>query len=447
MEPTIRDTSARYQSLVSEIARECFATLSMEEILYFRRHPCPLEHHTALGSRIRSRYTSRFQEEGIPYQHDYVSMDVLNSMIPMVLPEYAVVPHCYLLFRFRIFCDLHAYYMLGLHAGHIECIRRNYHLLEQAYAMLPEREFGPCSQRWAEPAEEVQPLIIDFLVAIAKDLWNFPLVRKRATGYYGIDAAIVDGYEHHCLELLQNGSWGRGRILPSGLVYFHSQTPPEPPDTDAALTPIIWLLQNNPGNDRVLYDHLFSSRHFALVIARYAGRFLQRMPLFQDDGEIVAAAVSQDPDSILYASPRLQNDPEIVELAARNARTTMIFQNPIMKKHSDDDWLVGIACMANGANLAYASARLRDDDAIGMIAVRSIGEMFPYAAYQSLSKRLKSRKDLALIVIRSGHADIEDFPAALRDDDDIARALAEDPVNTWQLERMSPRIRKEYSLA
>lgn len=80
------------------------------------------------------------------------------------------------------------------------------------------------------------------------------------------------------------------------------------------------------------------------------------------------------------------------------------------------------------------------------IALHNITETYPFAAYQALSLRLKNMKSFALLVIDSGYVDAGDFPASLRDDDDVAAALAASNRLKWQLKYMSKRIRNEYAV-
>lgn len=439
---------SRYDELVGEIATDCYANLSIEEVLYLRMHPQPIEHHMKLGAVIRNTYAHRFEAEGIPYQRDPMSLDVFRALLPSVLPEYGDVPLCYSLFDYRTFCDLHVYYMLGFNPTHLDCIKKHYSKLTEAVRWFDANPYDAQTEfdEWNEYASRGDSPLIEFVEALADNLWNFPDVKYKAVNLYGLAPASIDRFETFCRNILNDGQWNGGRVVPSQLVYLRHHGAIEANDLDAALTPIIWLLENNPGNDIDLHERLFESRRTAQVLARHAGRLLARMPLFQDDYDIVMDAVSNDPDAIRFASTRLQQDQSIVTAAARNARRTLIFQNPVMSAYKDDDFLVGLACMANGANLAAASTRLRDDMTLASIAVHNITETYPYAAYQSLSRRLKGFKDIALTVVRSGHVDIEDFPAILRDDDDIAAAIAASGHNRWQLERMSSRIRAKYGI-
>lgn len=450
VERTAMDSSAeafseRYDELVNEIAQDCYATLVYEEICMLRMRSRPVLYHLTLGKIIRNNYSSRFDEEGIPYQRDRMSMDVLHAMVPLVHPEYEDFPLCYPLFDYESFCDLVAYYHLGQHSRHFECIAENYHFLEDSRRISDENPYDQEDEPelWSEYEDKAEQGIVSFMTAMAQDMWDFPAVKQRCKKY-GIEESTVDDYEQHCISTMLDGQWHGGRVLPSRMVCFHAKTPLRGDDLDSFIGPLLWFLTNSPGNDAVLRDQLFTDHDICLLLATHAGRLLHRMPLFQDDYSVVAAAVAEYPDAISYASPRLQEDREILALAARNARKTLIFRNPVMKKHRDESPLVTMSVAANGANIAYASKRLRSYKPLAELALYNLTDFAPYEAYESLSDELRADKDIALITIRSGHVDVGAFPESLRDDDDIAALLADSAENRWQLAHMSERIREKF---
>lgn len=446
---TLDTCSARsYGEIVLRAARDCYSVLPYEELLYLRMHPRPIGHHLHLGASIRHDYAPWFEEAGVPFNLDTMSDDVFQALLPLLLPEYAAYPLCYKMFAYQVFCDMHAYFMMGYYPAHLEDIAENYSLLEEAFAQFESNPYDPHTQpdEWIDYADQGDASLALFMRALATKMWNFPEVKTHAAERYGIDASVVDAHEAFCRQMLHDGKWNGGRLMPAGLAYLHHQGPIDAPDLDAALRPLLWFLDNKFSNGLHLPPFLFESRPASEALAAHAGRLLENMPRFQDDDNVVLLAVTNDPNALAFASKRLQNDRTVITAAARNAYGTLIFHNPVMEQYNDDDFLVGLACTANGANLLYASKRLRDDELMASIALHNITETYPFAAYQALSLRLKNMKSFALLVIDSGYVDAGDFPASLRDDDDVAAALAASNRLKWQLKYMSKRIRNEYAV-
>ena len=104
---------------------------------------------------------------------------------------------------------------------------------------------------------------------------------------------------------------------------------------------------------------------------------LERAPAFQDDREVVLAAVTCRGHELEWASERLQNDKEVVLAAIKSWRKGC---------------LRNVGMYGSGYVIAFASERLLDDYDVVLAAIKNgaYDEFYEYA-----SQRLQNDTDLA----------------------------------------------------
>ena len=267
-----------------------------------------------------------------------------------------------------------------------------------------------------------------YKLATLYEIWNFDAIRKDL----GDEAAKK--FEEICLAPLHDV---HGGFIPPEIAYVMAGS-----TEDRFMRAFTWAIEDY-GAANYLPDDLFARRDLVLEAVGRRGRQLERAKSFQDDIDVVLEAVANDPTSIEYASERLQNDRSVLIEAASHADNDLIFSDEPMAKHNDDDELVGLAIDANGANIAYASERIRSSFNWAMRAVSHHRDIYPDEPYESLSEELKQDKRIALAVAQWDRTPYR-FPAIpLADDDDIGEALSQ-KSDRCALLGMSRRIKEKY---
>lgn len=171
------------------------------------------------------------------------------------------------------------------------------------------------------------------------------------------------------------------------------------------------------------------------------GTSLQRFPAFNDDPDVIFAALSENGDAIEYINEELRYEPECLQMALGNMRGHALGM-PCMKYYRDIEIYVEIALKADGSNIQYASERLRDNTELAEIAIlhqnRPFDKMMSY-----LSSRLRDDIQIVLLDVREGKASVKYYSDRLRDSEEVARALIKAGRQS-KLSEMSERIQKKY---
>ena len=169
---------------------------------------------------------------------------------------------------------------------------------------------------------------------------------------------------------------------------------------------------------------------------------MKRLKKYKNDDECVATAIESCGEAIEYANRRFCDIDAYVDKSLANEYSSSL-SCACMSKYRDDYSKVKIALAANGCNIEYASARLRDDYEAAAFAIVNQKDFYPASTFCNLSERLQDNLDLALLDIREGHACVDQYSERLRDSDIIAKELIKTD-NAWKLWSMSDRIRKKY---
>ena len=111
---------------------------------------------------------------------------------------------------------------------------------------------------------------------------------------------------------------------------------------------------------------LLRDRAFALACVRYRGALLEKLKEFQDDSDVVRAAVEHDGRALRFASPRLRDDGRIVRAAVRNCGRALRFASAARRADRD---IVLEAVFNDGRALRSASKKLQDDFVLQHVAL------------------------------------------------------------------------------
>lgn len=201
---------------------------------------------------------------------------------------------------------------------------------------------------------------------------------------------------------------------------------------------------SNQSSIDLLPDYVFKNRDMAMLMVSTRGSLLEYLPKFKSDRELVITAIRKSVYACNYIDKSFWGDVEIAEEAAKNSRADLMFSYDAFKQFNDDDRIVKMALEANGANICYASERIRSDYDMAKFALQHQRDIYPNSTFDSLSEELRNCKELAILEMQAPEPSLEGFSDELLDDDDIAELLIADEDNCWQIYKMSERIKRKY---
>lgn len=414
--------------------QSALVTLPEDTFEQIRMHPSTTEMHFGLGLYLRNRFVhSGLLWSGV--DPDNQSSGATFKLIKYCIPEFREFDLVYNELGYGALYDAYRYCMEVRGELPLAEFTRHYGLLREAqkidgsnpYSILDDEHYDEY-RAWSDKAWDKRK---QYKIETLHEVWNFDAIRDD------LQDETAKECEEVCLAAL-NGE--RGGFMPSEVAYAKAGFTDE-----RAMRAFIWAVEDYDVAG-YLPDDLFARRELALVAVSRRGRQLERASLFKDDDEIVLAAVANAPDAIKFASERLQGDRRILIEAASHADSELIFYDEPMAQHNDDDELVGLAIDANGANIAYASERIRSDFDWAMRAVSNRRDIYPEASYEDLSDALKKDRRIALAVAKWNRMP-SNFPdPSLADDDELGSALAQKDDH-YALFGMSRRIKEKYMTA
>lgn len=411
--------------------QSALVTLPDDTLEQVRLHPSRSEMHFGLGLYLRNRFVhSGLIPDGLA---DELSGAALSMLIRRCIPElkeheliYGQIDHGVLYDAYRFCMEVRG-----------ELPKReliaNYDILLEAKALddanpysISDRSQSKDWRKWSDSACEKRRAYDN---ATLHEIWNFEKVRADL----GEEAACI--CEKACLAAANAEN---PAFLPSEIAYALAGS------TEVShLAALDWAAKDYAAAPFIPAS-LFDMRALVLRAVSKNGRLLEYASKYQDDDEAVLAAVSEDPTAVRFASPRLQNDRRVLVAAARNAEYALIFSDGPMAKHNDDDELVRLAIMANGANIEDASDRLRDDVNFGLLAVQNKRDFYPDSSYEGLSDRLKHDRRIVEEVARSWPFMPNEFPPREYADDDAIAALLSTKEDRFSLFGLSRRLKERY---
>ena len=205
-----------------------------------------------------------------------------------------------------------------------------------------------------------------------------------------------------------------------------------------------WLFSKRESEVRLLPSYVFENREVVKIMVSANGSLLELAGKYRSDREIVLTAVRSSTRAAEFIGKTLWGDREIVIEAARNCNYNLLFYYDAFKQYNDDDEIVLLALEANGANICYASERIRADYDMAVVALTHQKRIYPNSVYKSLSEELRGKKELALLEFQAPQPSLDGFTDELLDDDDIAMKLIENEDITWMFYKMSERIKTKY---
>lgn len=415
-----------------KIAAECIAELS--DIEFIKLNIGYVKHHFNYGLYLRNKYILPVcTSHGL--SADDLSDTLYTYIVAGLFPQLGIdIDKIHRLINDLGFSEICTHYYLRKGVMPFEDFPiENYEYVQFSHT-YDEGEFRKMYKVWCSKDKENMN---KYVLPIAESVWNYDVVKADAVTK-GIPPEFIDEAYEWCREKLVKKSV----FLPLEIIYY-SQENCSDSSTDKILRKHLEFFFLNHRNEEIP-EYLYKNRDFVKIAVSCHGSALESADKFNNDFEIVRAAVEDTPYAIQYASDELKSNMEIVELAASKSEYCLLFSLPCMEKYNDDDRLVKMAIEANGANIAYASERIRDNYEMAEFALRNQKDFYPECAFSSLSPRLRNDKALALLELETSHTCVWDFSDELKDDDEIAMRIMERDDVRFLMNYMSERIQKMY---
>ena len=154
-------------------------------------------------------------------------------------------------------------------------------------------------------------------------------------------------------------------------------------------------------------DNLRNDRNFVLSAVNINAYVLENIGNFNNDREIVLAALGRDGGVLFLISEELRNDREIVLAAVRQNGRALQFASKALR---NDREIVLAAVRQKGTALEYASEALRNDREIVLAAVRRYAWALEYA-----SEELRDDREIVLAAVKQDKFALKHASARLRD--------------------------------
>ena len=419
-----------------EAAAECISALSAEDIEYFRLHIGYTHHHFGYGLYLRNRYSYLLDKEmygllGDDYR-DGLGKSIYHLMIPMIFPEFTGYEQYIDRITDFYFDDLNANYNLKFDRNFIADIKPDEYFILSDDSPLREEDFD---KWWEQYMEENQK----YALAIAERILQFDDFKKSASEL-GYSDSEIDEIHSFCTKLIKE----RFLFVPLEILFAKNSTSESIKAMMRQKKIIEWAFSKHKSDVEVFPSYVFESRDTVKIMVSANGSLLELAENYKADREIVLTAVKASAYAAEFMDKALWGDREIAEEAARHSEYDLIFHYDAFKQFNDDDEIVKLALEANGANICYASERIKADYNMAVFALTHQKRIYPNSTYKSLSDELRNNKDLALLEFQAPQPSLDGFTDELLDDDDIAMKLIENEDITWMFYKMSERIKRKY---
>ncbi len=414
-----------------DAAKECAEKLSEEQKNFFRLNIGYTNHHFGFGLYLRNRYFYLSDDEN-KFDRDHIGARIYNLMLPMIFPEFRGYENYIDRITSFEFDWINRFYVLKYGRNYIADIKPD------AFFVLPEYA-GNSKEDFDEWHEKYKTENKNYALAISERIWEFDKFAKRAEAL-GYGESEIEEIHNTCTDLLVEDN----TFVPLEILFAKNETP----SSIAALMEQKAMIQQMfySGKDQIkkLPSYVFSCRVMVEIMVSTIGWLLELAPKYCSDREMVLAAIRSSVSACEFMDKSLWGDIEIAEEAARNSSDKYMFYYEAFKQFNDDDRIVKLALAASGANIRYASERIRADYDMALFALRHQDEEYLTDVFECLSEELRERKDLAMIVLKSPRPSVEGFGKELLDDDEIAEILISDEETCAEIYNMSERIQRKY---
>ncbi len=415
---------------IQEAAMESAASITDDDKRYIQLHIGYSYHHFGYGLYLRNQY-SYLLDNVSDWSRDELGEDIYYRILLILFPEFKEYEKYISRITRGIFDDLNANYYLKFGKNFIADVTPDeFFLFERSSEIKTDDIFYFCKKYGAENKE--------YALAIAEKIWEIDKFTDKAR-LLGYSTGEINKTHRFCRRILKTNNL----FVPLEILFAKNATP----DSIAAvmeLRDMFELLFRKSSDIKALPSYFFENREIVRFMLSCKGSLLEFAKKFSGDRELVMIALRNSVNACNFMSKSLWGDYEIAEETAKNSKYDHMFSYEAFEQFNDDDHIVRLALEANGANICYASERIRADYDMAVFALTHQKDIYPNSAFPSLSPELRNRKDLAMLELKSPKPFLDGFGDVLFDDDDIAMELIRNENLTWMFYKMSKRIKLKY---
>jgi hypothetical protein len=432
---------------VTEVANDCIANMKEQNREYLIDNPYATDYHFSYCLYIRNHYiyNKDFSDVDFYVEPDQLSSQIIRMIFSLLIPEYIYDdPFTERIFDNKKYITIRKEYkkLYGKYPDDMLCKYRENVDFEPVHSFSEwrtnrELDLSKEMEAMKRNDEKSQAIIAQVLEDFSELIWRadefYETVDKAGIERSGVSSDV---------ESIKQLFWDESKIVPLEicLLKFKKSIGQEKYVEYRRLLGAI--IDENPRLMEKMDNAYFDDRVLARSILKH-GWLLQHLPQFQDDEKLVKVALHNDGTAIQYASKRIQKDRKWVKYAIEHAKSGTIMSLDCMKPFRNDKELVNLACDAQRGNFVYVDKAFRDDCELAKICMRKIGE--PNTIYSYLSERLKANKELVFMDLQERFPHVGDYPASLRNDDEVAAKLYElHGMDSWGWHHMSERLKKKY---
>ena len=414
-----------------DAAKECAEKLTEEQKNFFRLNIGYTNHHSGFGLYLRNEYFYLSDEEN-DFDRDHIGARIYNLMLPMIFPEFRGYENYIDRTTSFEFDRINRFYVLKYGRNYIADIKPDAFFVLPEYAENSKEDFDEWHEKYKTENK-------DYALAISERIWEFDkFAQKARTLGYGENE--IEEIHNTCIDLLVEDNM----FVPLEVLFAKKGTPSSIAALMEQKEMIEQMFWSEEDQIKKLPSYVFSCRAMVEIMVSTRGRLLELAPEYRADREIVLAAIRNSLSACKFMDESFRGDIEIAEEAAKNSSEEYMFYYEAFKPFNDDDRIVKLSLEASGANIRYASERIRADYDMALFALRHQKEEYLTDVWEALSDELRGRKDLAMIVLKSPCPSVEGFGESLLDDDEIAEILISDEKTCEEIYNMSERIQRKY---
>jgi len=406
-----KERNRKHDEFVDSVAQKVYEELSDEQRQVIFENPDSSYHHHFLGAYIRGNY---FNKEDIDFElldSDGLSSEIVRKIASLIIDDYDFDNLFYrCLYDDIVFVNLRMIYhvMTGEYPTDIT----------DKYSELPDGE---------EAAKAARNELMSIVV-------NEDRFRELAHKYQ-----MTDKQFEECKTIIDEYNAKNWDKVPYDFVLLAGKDIPQ-----EERNKLLKLMEASLHRARRLIDKLpayvFSGKDTVMTAVSLSGISLERFASYNEDDEVIRAALESDGEAIQFVNEGCRDNPEYIRLAL-SSKYSHALGLDCMEKYRDCDDLVKIALETDGSNIKWASPRLKDDFDMAAFAIR---HRIWKSIFDELSERLRDNTELALIDINEGGAEVDAYSDRLRDSEEIAQALLASEQHSWRIHYMSDRIRDKY---
>ncbi len=441
-------TCKTQREFIEEVADDCIKHMSQKDKKYITENPYANDYHFTYCLFLRNKYIHcrDFSEVEWRSEPNNLSYEIMRFIISKLIPEYDYDNY----FIERIYDDkrfisLRREYknMFGEYPNFIIDKYKN----DPEFTPIPDltclndmsdEEFEAFEKEYKVICENNQKVEDKLILELAEIIWQTDKI-EESIERYGLDYEQVKPRIENIKEVFREKDvfvpW-QISLLPYKNVIGKER-----------YSEYKKILLNKIDEDCNVLEKLdssyFEDRLLTRSVLAKRGSFLRFFPMYQDDEEMVKISIIHNGAAIEYASERFQKDPYWIRFAIEHSDNECIMHLKCMEPFRKDKELVYLACTKDRWNYVWVDKTFYDDYELAKLCMNQKSD--DNSIFNYMSPRLRDNKEFALIELNEDLPYVDKFSKRLRNDDDIAAKLFEihgSEIYVW--EYMSKRLQKKY---